>query len=118
MCQYADDTICFLKDVKSAKPLIDKLELFSRCSLLEINKSKTEALWLGSMKECKQKPFGFKWPDKLVLALGVYFSYNQVECNKLNFEEKLIKTGENAKYVESKRLNTHRQNHNNKMFCS
>ena len=35
------------------------------------------------------EPFGFKWPDEPVLALGVYFSYNQVECNKLNFEEKL-----------------------------
>ena len=47
-------TTCFLKDVKSTKALMDKLELFSRCSGLEINKSKTEVLWLGSMKECKQ----------------------------------------------------------------
>ena len=91
MCQYADDTTCFLKDVKSTKALMDKFELFSRCSGLEINKSKTEAMWLGSLKECKQKPSGFKWPDKPVLALGVYFSYNQAECKKLNFEEKLIK---------------------------
>ena len=90
MCQYADDTTCFLKDVKSTKALMDKLEFFSRCSGLEINKSKTEAMWLGSMKECKQKPFGFKRPDEPVLALGVYFSYNQAECNKLTSKKSLL----------------------------
>ena len=60
MCQYADDMTCFLKDLKSTKLLLDKIELFSHCSGLEINKSKTEALWLGCLKYCKQKLFGFK----------------------------------------------------------
>ena len=56
MCQYADDTTCFLKDLKSTKPLLDKIELFLHCSGLEIYKRKTEALWLGCLKDCKQKP--------------------------------------------------------------
>ena len=91
MCQYADDTTCFLKDLKSKKLLLDKIELFSHCSGLEINKSKTEALWLGCLKYCKQKPFGFKWPDEPILALGIYFSYDKKKSDKLNFEEKLAK---------------------------
>ena len=89
MCQYADDTTCFLKDLKSTK--LDKIELFSHCSGLEINKSKTEALWLGCLKYCKQKPFGYKWPDEPILALGIYFSYDKKKSDKLNFEEKLAK---------------------------
>ena len=89
ICQYADDTTCFLKDLKSTKLLLDKIELFSHCSGLEINKSKTEALWLGCLKDCKQKPFGFKWPDEPILALGIYFSYDKKKSDKLNFEEKL-----------------------------
>ena len=91
MCQYADDTTCFLKDLKSTKLLRDKIELFSHCSGLEINKSKTEALWLGCLKYCKQKPFGFKWPDEPILAIGIYFSYDKKKSDKLNFEEKLTK---------------------------
>ena len=91
MCQYADDTTCFLKDLKSTKLLLDKIELFSHCSGLEINKSKTEALWLGCLKYCKQKPFGFKWPNEPILALGIYFSYDKKKSDKLNFEEKLAK---------------------------
>ena len=91
MCQYADGTTCFLKDLKSTKLLLDKIELFSHCSGLEINKNKTEALWLGCLKDCKQKPFGFKWPDKSILALGIYFSYDKKKSDKLNFEEKLAK---------------------------
>ena len=91
MCQYADDTTCFLKDLKSTKLLLDKIELFSHCSRLEINKSKTEALWLGCLKYCNQKPFGFKWPDEPILALGIYFSHDKKRSDKLNFEEKLAK---------------------------
>ena len=91
MCQYADDTTCFLKDLKSTKLLLDKIELFSHCSGLEITKSKTEALWLGCLKDCKQKPFGFKWPDEPILALGIYFSNDKKKSDKLNFEEKLAK---------------------------
>lgn len=91
ICQYADDTTCFLKDSESVEQLLHKLELFSRCSGLEINRSKTEALWLGRLKDCKQKPFGFKWPDAPILSLGVYFSYDKLKSDELNFDEKLKK---------------------------
>ena len=46
-------------------------------------------MWLGSWRNCTEKPFGFKWPQNSVYALGVHFSYDPVLANKLNFEEKV-----------------------------
>ena len=91
LCQYADDTTCFLQNVESAKLLLSKIQAFSGMSGLEINKSKTEALWLGKLKDRKDKPLGFKWSENPILALGVYFSYDKVKSDKCNFEEKLEK---------------------------
>ena len=56
---YADDTTLLLKDVESVHSLLEMLELFKMCSELEINKSKTEAMWLGSWSERTDTPFGF-----------------------------------------------------------
>jgi len=48
LSQYADDTTCLVEDTSSASNLFKKLDLFRLCSGLELNRSKTEALWLGS----------------------------------------------------------------------
>ena len=45
---YADDTTIFVKDLSLVTALLDTLENFKNCSGLERNKSKTEAMWLGS----------------------------------------------------------------------
>ena len=34
-------------------------------------------MWIGSKRHYKQKPFGIKWPDEPIKALGVYFTYDQ-----------------------------------------
>ena len=91
LSQFADDTICYLKDKKSVSNLLEQLELFGRVSGLKINTSKTKALWLGCTKDCTEKPFGFKWSEKSVLALGIHFSYDKKISNKLNFYDKLDK---------------------------
>ena len=44
---YADDTTLFVKDIESVQELLEMLAKFRRCSGLELNKSKTEAMWLG-----------------------------------------------------------------------
>ena len=46
-------------------------------------------MWLGSWRNSKEKPFGFKWPHDSVHALGIHFSYDIEVTNKLNFEEKI-----------------------------
>ena len=52
-------------------------------------KYKAEALWLGCWRSHKDKPFGFKWPQEPVYALGIHFSYDLKQANTLNFEEKV-----------------------------
>ncbi|XP_078355036.1 uncharacterized protein LOC144639618, partial [Oculina patagonica] len=67
---YADDTTCLVGDTTSASNLFKKLDLFKLCSGLELNRTKTEALWLGSNKNRTDTPFGIRWPKDYVNALA------------------------------------------------
>ena len=87
--QYADDTTVFVKDEESVEQLLRLLDEFKSISGLEINTSKTEAMWLGCWRDKIRTPFNFKWPKEPICALGIYFSYNTEHANKLNFEEKI-----------------------------
>ena len=59
------------------------------CSGLEINTTKTEAMWCGQWKERTDTPFGFKWPKEPISAIGVFCSHNQVSAEWLNFGRKI-----------------------------
>ena len=50
LSQYADDTTVLLSDVQSLSRLFDLLSLFERCSGLKLNQTKSEILWLCSMR--------------------------------------------------------------------
>ena len=50
IAQYADDTTVFVRDKESVLELLEFLREFSSLSGLEINTSKTEAMWLGQWK--------------------------------------------------------------------
>ena len=54
--QYADDTTAFVSDTKSATNLIKLLSNLQECSGREINKSKTEGMWLGASRKNTAKP--------------------------------------------------------------
>ena len=86
---YADDTTLFVKDIESVQELLEMLAKFRRCSGLELNKSKTEAMWLGPWAGRKEKPFGFRWPEVSAYALGIHFTNDSSTSDKLNFEKKL-----------------------------
>ena len=88
--QYADDTTVFVRDLDSVTSLLKVLNDFKEHSGLEINTTKTEAMWLGEWKDRTDEPFGFKWPKEPVSALGVFFSYNQESANRLNFGKKIL----------------------------
>ena len=75
--QYADDTTVFVRDLDSVTSLLKVLNDFKEHSGLEINTTKTEAMWLGEWKDRTDEPFGFKWPKEPVSALGVFFSYDK-----------------------------------------
>ena len=101
--QYADDTTVLLKDLDSVLQLLKLLDQFKRISGLEINVNKTEAMWLGSWRNRKDKPFGFKWGHKPIYALGIHFFYDLEQANSLNFKEKARNLGkEHTKQLEKK----------------
>ena len=72
--QYADDTTAFVADLESAENLFKLLDAFQKCSGLEINKSKTQGMWLGASRNKKTKYFDITWPSESVYALGIHFS--------------------------------------------
>jgi len=76
---YADDTTVFVSDTDSILHLLNMLEA----------KAKAKALWLGCWKDRRDTPFNFKWPEDPICALGVFFSYNMLKADKLNFHDKL-----------------------------
>ena len=69
---YADDITLFLKDDGDISAVLDILQRFKAVSGLVINRSKSEAMWLGTNKGSK-KDFGFKWVNEIKI-LGIYFS--------------------------------------------
>ena len=54
-----------------------------------VNLTKTEGMWIGSLWENKSTPFGIKWTNEPVKALGVYYSYDQQLLHEKNFIERL-----------------------------
>ncbi|RMX34821.1 hypothetical protein pdam_00022839, partial [Pocillopora damicornis] len=44
---------------------------------IEVNSSKTDGMWIGSLKSNDEKPFGINWPSEPIKALGVFFTYDQ-----------------------------------------
>ena len=89
LLQYADDTTAVLSGTNSAKILFDLLNSFESISGLKINYTKTEGMWIGSSKNNNEKPFGIKWSDEPVKALGVHFTYDQHLLKENNFIERL-----------------------------
>ena len=89
---YADDITAFILNDSSADHLFNLLSEFGECSGLKINISKTEGMWLGSLKQNKGKrsPFSISWPEKYVIALGVAFAYDPAVSCRINFEEKMV----------------------------
>ena len=93
--QFADDTSLALDGSESSlKEAINDLKNFAKISGLKINTSKTQAIWIGSMKysETKYLPdVGLQWGRDTFTLLGVEFSVDLHEIPKMNYDKKLIK---------------------------
>ena len=84
--QFADDTTLFVNDHQS---VIKLLKLLKHTSGLEINTSKTEAMWLGTWRNQHDNPYNFKWPQEPIQDRGILFRYNSEVANNLILERKL-----------------------------
>ena len=70
------------------------LDIFADISGLKVNYEKTEALWIGSLKNSNtiipsNKPI--TWAERKVYALGVWFSTSDLKDIEANFFEKIEK---------------------------
>ena len=92
---YADDLTLFLKDEQDMQQALEILAEFSTVSSLEINRMKSEAMWLGSKQKCTDTFSGFVWKRRLKI-LGVYFA-----CDKCasQVEENWTGSVENVKRI-------------------
>ena len=87
--QLADDTTLFLNDLTSVSNLFDFLDYFGKCSGLKLNKSKTEAIWLGSNIGQNETPLNLKWNEGFFKCLGIWFHTNTHLMIKKNYQERL-----------------------------
>ena len=85
MSCYADDLTVFVQDVTSANKVMEVLKDFHLCSSLKVNKTKSEAMWLGSMRNQATKPVDVK-RTSTVKILGVHVTYDEKEMLNLNYK--------------------------------
>ena len=74
-----------MKDDESVISLFELLSQFEKCSGLRINESKSELLWLGSSRFRKDNVLNLNLREEPILALGVYFSYDNKLAAQKNF---------------------------------
>ena len=89
LLQYPYDTTAVLADLELAQKLFQLLDKFKELSGLKVNSSKTERMWIASLKNSESKPLGIKWPTEPIKALGVFFTYDQKLSHLKNFSEKI-----------------------------
>ena len=88
---YADDITLFLNDENGMHHALNVICEFSVFSGLEVNKTKSHAMWLGSNKTCTDTFFGFNWKGKLEI-LGVYFfNFKCASHIDENWSERIVK---------------------------
>ena len=76
--QYADHTTTFLKNISSLVQLFNLVSIYERGLGAKLNRSKTEAMWLGAWRSSVDEPLGLTWVKKMKV-LGVWFGVVPVE---------------------------------------
>ena len=74
--QYADDCTMFLRDQTSVEKALSMVAEFKEISGLEINLQKTNAMWLGPLRNKRDPVCGIDTVSK-VKILGVWFSASE-----------------------------------------
>ena len=98
---YTDDTALFLKDSLSLASLFELIDLFEKGTGAKLNRSKTEAMWLGAWKFCNDEPHGLTWVRKMKI-LGIVFGV--VDTEQDNWQPKLNKLEKSLSLWKSRSL--------------
>ena len=89
--QFADDTTITTSNVDSLKSHIQVIDWFGTVSGLKLNKKKTKAMWLGTMKHSRSKILEYKSTKDPIKVLGTFLSYNQNKNVEENFMNRIRK---------------------------
>jgi hypothetical protein len=76
-----------VEDPESLNNAFNILELFEQYAGLKLNKTKTEAMWLGKNINNKATPLGIRWVRD-VHSLGIFFSYETYSVIQKNFTDR------------------------------
>ena len=91
--QYADDTSLLLDGSEySLRHSLNLLDQYAKFSGLKPNIEKTRCIWKGSKKDSNDRlceEFPLVWSKDPFTLLGIIFSINLSEMEKLNFDKKL-----------------------------
>ena len=78
MSQYADDTSMILDgSERSLNACITTLKFYAEASGLYMNMDKTQVIWIGSKKNCRERlceQYNFVWDNIVFKALGIKFT--------------------------------------------
>jgi hypothetical protein len=90
--QLADDTICFVSNIKSVKNVLNTFDDFYKCAGLKLNKEKTSIIGIGSQKGKKYiDEIKLDWSQTKVSTLGVVITDNDIDNYLYNFKPKIEK---------------------------
>ena len=88
LSQLADDTLCYIKNIKSLSLLMDTFKNFEEILGLKVNLNKTYATYIGNPKPNFKllKNIGIIWKDKPIETLGIVITGTEEDHYKNNFE--------------------------------
>ncbi len=90
LSQYADDGTLILSDIESINLSLAGIKTFSKLSGLNLNLHKCEGIWLSQNPNNIPEYKGIHFTTKPVRCLGIYIGRNKKECERLNWENKLV----------------------------
>ena len=95
ICQLADDTTIFMKNLKSLQYAISLFQDFQKCSGLKLNLEKSEIIPLGPSRvhhiELPEVVNKLSINNGAFKTLGIWFSQDSEESMRLNYDERFTK---------------------------
>ena len=106
--QFADDTTLMLDGTeKSFKEAMRILDMFARYSGLNLNYTKTKAIWIGSKKFSKDvyhHRIKLDWTQENFTLLGIKFTLNLDDMVDINYNDKISQISNEIKIWNKRNL--------------
>ena len=85
--QFADDCTLFLADSEQIILALEIVNNFTNVAGPRLNITKSEGMWIGSLRNNTEKPAGIAWPS-VIRYLGIYIGKDENKCYYLNWLNK------------------------------